>query len=111
MGVDEEGTLETLSAFRAITDALIVNMTAGYVARPGTAFSLRSAAHTSPPTRSLVFSRWDQPKDTNGLYDVLDALLEEILEAVRERAPDMVVDAARYANAAGVGQPFETRPD
>jgi hypothetical protein len=69
-----------------------------------------------PKDREVELSFWesvresDNPatEDADRLRDVLHALLAEILEAVGELAPDMVVDAARDADAAGLGQPLET---
>jgi hypothetical protein len=45
------------------------------------------------------------------LGDVLDALLAEILEAVRELAPNMVAHASRDAASAGLGQPLDAGGD
>src|SRR5665811_2281602 len=64
-----------------------------------------------PARRALFRHVGDQTEDADRLRNVLDALLAEILEAVGELAPDMVVNAARDADAAGLGQPLDTRGD
>ena len=63
------------------------------------------------PTTLQICRIGNQTKDADRLRDVLDAPLTEILEAVSEPAPDVVVDTARDANPARLGKAFDPSSD
>ena len=74
----------------------------------------------TPRSRRRRKTRWrrlgptcagEEAKAAHRLGDVLDRLLAEILELVRQLVADMVAHAAWNADAAGLGQPFEACRD